>query len=181
MAEKLQYWTTVGSAGMLNQTDLAKVFLHQSIIQLGVDGPLPPQAAAARQFAAAAVRVSPLGPVNQAVVRYNVAPVESLRSTDDDEPVYYSLQLRYRGQVSAGLMEVDRHTGAERQLALFDSHKFAAAADFQLQQEPIDHTPPVFDFIEKAYYVEAVLTAPLVVIGHPAAISIVKIVVPSIV
>jgi hypothetical protein len=31
------FLTTVGSAGALNQADRAKVTLHQSIIQLGVD------------------------------------------------------------------------------------------------------------------------------------------------
>ena len=30
-------WTTVGSAGTLDQTDLAKVHLFQSVVQLGTD------------------------------------------------------------------------------------------------------------------------------------------------
>ena len=34
MDDKLKIWTTVGSAGILNQADLAKVTLHGSIIQL---------------------------------------------------------------------------------------------------------------------------------------------------
>jgi hypothetical protein len=74
MDDKLKVWTTVGSAGILNQADLAKVTLHGSIIQLGVDI-APPQAAAAAR---------PLGqlgltfPTIQAVARYNVTPVDGL-------------------------------------------------------------------------------------------------------
>jgi hypothetical protein len=47
MDDKLKIWTTVGSAGILNQADLAKVTLHGSIIQIGVNIVLPPQADAA--------------------------------------------------------------------------------------------------------------------------------------
>jgi hypothetical protein len=36
MDDKLKIWTAVGSAGSLNQADLAKVTLHGSIIQVGV-------------------------------------------------------------------------------------------------------------------------------------------------
>src|SRR5262249_56997979 len=68
--DKLKIWTTVGSAGTLNQADLAKVTLHGSIIQVGIDisPPLPVAAAAAAR--------PPVGlPTIQAVVRYNVTPV----------------------------------------------------------------------------------------------------------
>jgi hypothetical protein len=41
-----------------------------------------------------------------------------------------------------------------------------------------DTQPPDFhlDFVNKAYYVEATLTAPVIAVGHPAAISIIKLV-----
>jgi hypothetical protein len=37
MDDKLKIWTAVGSAESLNQADLAKVTLHGSVIQVGVD------------------------------------------------------------------------------------------------------------------------------------------------
>jgi hypothetical protein len=186
-------WTTVGSAGTLNQADLAKVTLHHSIIQLGVDllPPMPTEAAAAqitvaaKQLAAAATQLAAAAtqaagatpqaeltfPTLRAVVRYNVTPVDGL-FTVRGSLVSYVLRARFRGQVSAKLMEVDMDTGIETQLALLDGH----GPDFHVKQATIDkHVPPVFDFEQKAYYVEAVLTAPAHVIGNPAAISIIKI------
>jgi hypothetical protein len=79
MDDRLKVWTTVGSAGTLNQTDLAKVSLHQSVIQLGVEllPPVSTQAVAA-QAAGGAVHPTPVFPTTQAVVRYDVTPVDGL-------------------------------------------------------------------------------------------------------
>jgi hypothetical protein len=38
------------------------------------------------------------------------------------------------------------------------------------------HFEGVLDFVNKAYYVEATLVAPALLAGHPAAISIIKVV-----
>jgi hypothetical protein len=170
MDDKLKIWTTVGSAGTLNQADLAKVTLHASIIQVGIDiSPPPPAAAAAR----------PLGPIGlptiQAVVRYNVTPVDGLFF---DQPAsnkfHYGLELRYLGHVTAKLREVDLNTGNDPDpgLILFDrtSPSFKVETVFATQFEG------VLDFVNKAYYVEATLVAPALVVGHPAAISIIKLV-----
>jgi hypothetical protein len=74
-------WTTVGSAGTLNQADLAKVTLHQSIVQLGTELASPP--------AAATVTGAPHAdlvtlPTTQAVVRYNVSSADGLFNTGVD-------------------------------------------------------------------------------------------------
>lgn len=93
----------------------------------------------------------------------------------------YGLQIRFRGHIVAKLIEVDLYTGAENPLVTLDSASptlnasspdalgFRVAGVFQ------DHDFPVLDFEKKAYYVEAVLSAPLILIGQPAAISIIKV------
>jgi len=171
MEDKLKIWTTVGSAGILNQADLAKVTLHDSIIQLGVDI-APPQAAAAAR---------PLGqlglPTMQAIARYNVTPVDGLFFEQvPTAPFVYHLQLRYLGHVIAALKEVDLHTGSEQRLILFDSTTFQPSPLFKVEEAFATDFGGVLDFVNKAYYVEATLVAPALVVGHPAAISIIKVV-----
>jgi hypothetical protein len=176
MDDKLKIWTTVGSAGTLNQADLAKVTLHNSIIQVGIDLSPPPPAAAAG--AARPLNVVGL-PTIQAVARYNITPVDGLFF---DQPpsnkFHYGLELRYLGHVTAKLREVDLRTGNDPDpgLVLFDSTKFAASASFKVETAFATQFEGVLDFVNKAYYVEATLVAPALVVGHPAAISIIKVV-----
>jgi len=167
-------WTTVGSAGTLNQADLAKVTLHQSIIQLGTELLPPPHAAALAD-------APPAGLVNlatvQAVVRYNVTSTDGLFNTGF---FAYRLRLRCRGQISAKLIEVDLASGIEKARIQFNSDNHTAFEDqdaFESAGDPPRSVP--FDFGKKAYYVEATLTASAVAIGHPAAISIIQISAPS--
>jgi hypothetical protein len=168
MEDKFKLWTTVGSGGSLNATDLAKVSLHQSIVQLGVD--LLPPTAVAHNVAAADVFAAPI-PTQQAVVRYNVEPVDGMFPSVT--PAFaWALRLRYRGRVTARWIEVDLATGAETQLVQFDSNAFPVATTFHVQAAFTAFRP--VDFVKKAYYVEATLVAPALIVGHPAAISIVK-------
>jgi hypothetical protein len=173
MDDKLKVWTTVGSAGTLNQADLAKVRLRGSIIQLGVDIAPPPPAAAARAL-------SQIGlPIIQAVIRYNVTPVDGLFFDQvASNKFHYGLELRYLGHVTARLREVDLHTGNDPDdgIVFFDSTKFAASPSFQVERAFAAQFEGVLDFVNKAYYVEATLVAPSPVVGHPAAISIIKVV-----
>jgi hypothetical protein len=174
MPDSDRLWTTVGSAGTLNQADLAKVTLHQSIVQLGT-AVVPPPAAAEAASAGGEAAVAPelQLPTIQAVVRYNVTPVDGLFFTPG-AGLHYFLKLRCRGNVSARLVEVDLQTGAETQRILLNSN----TANFQVvvkEENPAAPESKVMDFVEKAYYVEATLTASAVVIGHPAAIQIIKI------
>ena len=168
MDDGIKVWTTVGSAGTLNQSDLAKVTLHQSIIQLGIDFPGSTPTAGA---AVAATPIGPIGPTSQAVVRYNVTPVDGLFMTGR---VNYTLQIRYRGTITAKLMEVDLSSGTEKQLLPFGTDRFPPVSGFHVNQ--VGHELPLLDFISKGYYVEATLIAPQVVIGHPAAISLIKVI-----
>ena len=101
MEDLQKSWATVGSAGILNQADLAKVTLHQSIIQLGTELLPPPSTVAVAD--APAVHLVHL-PTMQAVVRYNVTSTAGLFNTGS---FAYRLQLRCRGQISAKLIEVD--------------------------------------------------------------------------
>jgi hypothetical protein len=163
MDDSLKVWTTVGSAGTLDQADLAKVHLFQSIVQLGVDF-------GSTQGAAAAARV--IAPTTQAVVRYNVTPVDGLFFPMT--AFTYQLQVRYRGHVSAKLMQVSVNTGEETQLVLFDSTHFPSTSGFQLQRAAAPMDSAFLDFVNNGYYVEATLITSAIVIGHPSAISVIQ-------
>jgi hypothetical protein len=167
-------WTTVGSAGTLVQADLAKVTLHQSIIQLGTELAPPPATAAVADAPRADLVTLP---TTQAVVRYNVTAADGLFNTP---PFAYELRLRCRGQISAKLVEVDLASGTENTRIQFNSNNHNAFEDqhaFESAGDP-PHSVP-FDFGNKAYYVEATLTASAIAIGHPAAISIIQVSAPS--
>ncbi len=167
MEDRLKAWTTVGSAGTLDSTDLAKVHLHKSIVQLGVEILTQPVAAGAQ----AAAPLSAALPTQQAVVRYNVTPVDGM--FPQATPAFgWALRLRYRGRVTARWIEVDLATGTENVMVTFDSNAFPASNAFQVQAAFTAFRP--VDFVRKAYYVEATLVAPALIVGHPAAISIVK-------
>lgn len=159
-------WTTVGSAGRVDETSTAKVVFEGSIVQLGpviehpVPAALPPQ-------------------TESAVIRYHVTPADGLfdpRSpcsvgTGNNCPGI-KLELRYvasgpDAQVTAKLIEVDLATGSETELLSFDSKDFSREATYQVQQAS-QCTPPAlwtFDFDRKAYYVEATLTHSTFVAG----------------
>lgn len=169
MEDRFKEWTTVGSAGSLDQADLSKVTLHQSIIQLGVELLPPPPVANA---AALAGLFSAAVPTQQAVVRYNVTPVDGM--FPQATPAFaWVLRLRYRGRVTARWIEVDLATGVESPpLIQFDSNAFPPSPSFHVQAATTAFRP--VDFVKKAYYIEATLIAPALVVGHPAAISIIK-------
>jgi hypothetical protein len=176
MDDKQKIWTTVGSAGILDHVDLAKVSLHQSIIQLGVA--IAPPAAQAAAAPSAAAQLSPGFRTMQAVARYNITPVDGLFFQQvPSSPFHYGLQLRYLGQVTAKLKEVDLATGSEKDLVLFDSTTFLPISPFfQVKKAFATQFEGILDFVKKAYYVEATLVAPALVVGHPAAISIIQVI-----
>ena len=91
---------------------------------------------------------------------------------------HYGLELRCLGHVTAKLRQVDLHTGndPDEGLVLFDSTKFAASPSFKVETTFAAQFEGVLDFVNKAYYVEATRVAPALVVGHPAAISIIKVV-----
>ena len=166
MPDNVKIWTNVGSAGTLTQADLAKVTLHGSIIQLGAEivstggGTTTTSALAAAQNTV------------QAVVRYNVTPVDGLFLT---VPFRYHLQIRFRNHITAKLVETDMLSGTEKQLISFNSQSFPPQPGFQVQAVPAAANSTVMDFVNKAYYVDATLIAPAIAVGSPAEISVVKV------
>ncbi len=173
MEELSRSWTSVGSAGTLNHSDLAKVTMSQSIVQLGME--LTPNVITQNMFAQFASALESLGPAipsNQAVVRYNITATDGLFA---EHSFRYHLHIRYRGRVVAALIEVDLETGAEVERIHFDSSQFPSAPGFQVQSAYEGADSVVMDFVNKAYYVQATLTAPAIAVGHPAAIAMVKV------
>lgn len=177
MSDEVRVWTTVGSAGTLNQADLAKVSLHQSIVQLGAE-------VITTQGVATTAAVQVPGPVLtnvHATVRYNVTPVDGLfpplLPNGQVPPFHYVFEILFRNHVTAKLMEVDLSTGAEIRLILFDSTNpnLLANSNLQLGHASADKPSTVMDFVSKAYYVEATLIAPQAPVGRPAEVSIIKV------
>jgi hypothetical protein len=166
MPDNVKVWTTVGSAGTLAQADLAKVTMHGSIIQLGAEV-VSTGGGTATTSALAAVQNTV-----QAVVRYNVTPVDGLFLTG---AFHYHLQIRFRNHITARLMETDMLTGTERQLISFNSQSFPPQPGFQVQAVPAPANSTVMDFVNKAYYVEATLIASAITVGSPAEISVIKV------
>lgn len=158
-----RFWTTVGSAGTLNATDLAKVSLDNAVITLG-HGIEPPPAPAAQGPSIGIPEVS-------AVVRYNVTPVEGLFATG---LFVYVLELTYRGKVHARLVQFDRTSGTETELVHFDGVSSPPAPGFTTAGIETG-IATVMDFVNCAYYVEATLTAPALGVGNPAEIAAVKV------
>jgi hypothetical protein len=170
MSDDVRIWTTVGSAGTLSATDLAKVTLDNAVITLGVDV-APPVGLAAQD-------PSVVLPPRTAVVRYNVTPVDGLFPVDDMGLVtrfHYVLQLTYRGRVRARLVQFDLSSGTEKDLLQFDSASFAPAHRFATNGGTTRCDSAVMDFVNFAYYVEATLSASAIVVGNPAEIAVVKV------
>lgn len=174
-------WTTVGSAGTVDETDVGKVFFDHGVVQMGHTLQPPPSAAKPR----AAIAL----PTQSAVIRYNVEPVDGLFGvapqpcTGTNCPAL-RLTLRYLDTGGAGahvvarLIEIDMATGAERPLLTFDSNApgLPASNHYQVQSGPPSCGPAfAFDFVRKAYYVEATLTSSAILGGVAAGIQAIKI------
>jgi hypothetical protein len=167
-------WTTVGSAGTVDETDTSKVFFDHGIVQMGH---LLTNQPAARE------RALILTQTQSAVIRYNVTPVDAL-FTVKPQPCTggcpaLKLTLRYLaagGRVVANLMEVDLATGAEQSRLTFTSSKFPDANGYQVRSGDFSCGPQFsFDFKRKAYYIEATLTGSKLANGKAAGIQIIKI------
>lgn len=175
-------WTTVGSAGTVDEADVSKVFFDRSIAQMGnvIGGSQPTSAATA---------IIPQQ-TQSAVIRFNVTPVEGLFAVKPPcftqtgtECPGIQLKLRYLAsgngaRVVARLIEVDMATGAEVTRLNFDSSAFATANGYQVQSVAqcgpgVPRQP--FDFGTKAYYVEARLTIGAIVAGSAAGVQIIKV------
>jgi hypothetical protein len=167
-----RFWTTVGSAGTLDEASEGKVFFDRAVVQKGDTLVVAP---ATRQIRTDGTTVDT---TDSAVIRYNVTAVDGLFGLPD-----LAMIVRFRDEgktarVIAQLIEVDLATGAEVTRLTFDSD----APDVHVLSGY--HTHEVFDcsgrgepfdFEGKAYYIEATLTANSFVAGSVAGIEIIQV------
>lgn len=180
-AEINKIWTTVGSAGTVDEADLSKIFFDRSIAQFG-------NVIGGNQISLASTRIPQ--PTQSAVIRYNVTPVEGLFAVKPscftqtgNECPGIQLKLRYlasgrNARVIARLIEVDLASGTEVTRLSFDSSAFANSNNYQVQSvgecgPQVPRQP--FDFLNKAYYVEARLTIGGLVAGSAAGVQVIKV------
>jgi hypothetical protein len=173
-------WTTVGSAGTLDESSVGKVFFDHSIVQMGqlLGGTLP-----------AKKRALIFNQTQSAVIRYNITPVDSffvsLNCSTTPSPGV-TLRLRYlaagpNARVVAKLIEVDLATGNETTRMTFDSSGPGRSRSDNYQvgfERACGRQPFVFDFKRKAYYIEATLTtaaSSIFAIGSAAGIQTITI------
>jgi hypothetical protein len=169
-------WTTVGSAGTLDESSVRKVFFDHSIVQMGRIVQPPTTTTTSALISTQ---------TDSAVIRYNVTAVDSffsLRSCSPDNSLDVRLRLRYlaAGQgsrVIAKLLEVDLANGSEKPLLMFDSAapNLSRSDDYQVQSVSVCGRPWNFDFQRKAYYIEATLTASSIAAGSAAGIQMIQI------
>lgn len=172
-------WTSVGSAGTVDETDMTKVFFDKSVVQMGKPLILQPTALVNEMAPVAQANAISL-PTTSAVVRYNVTPVDGLFAMPPfgDAPSV-EMTLRYldtgSARVVAKLIEVDLASGAETVRLTFDSNAFAGSTGYHVNAVGDCNPRWRFDFVKKAYYVEATLTTSAIFVGSAAGISIIKI------
>ncbi|MBS1809681.1 MAG: hypothetical protein JST84_16085 [Acidobacteria bacterium] len=130
-------WTTVASAGTVDEADATKV-----------------------NYTEATARLNLALPANSsAVIRYNVVAVDGLADAGGDGN-FLRVRFRDNGQderVIVRLKSVDIATGAVATLMTLDSNAFAANALFQTQGVSVCNPTWKFDFNRNAYFVEAIL------------------------
>ena len=173
-------WTTVGSAGTVDETDTGKVFFDFSKAQMGrvTGGSLPIVKKSKRTSAV-------IKQTQTAVIRYNVTPVDALftpvsRTCNPGANTARQLTVRYLAtsgaRVIAKLIEVDLATGAERDRLVFDSRLFGASDNYQRQAFTQCGADWNFDFTSKAYYIEAkLITTGFIANLNAAGIQMIKI------
>lgn len=153
-ADSQRFWSTVGSAGTVDEADTAKIKFTNSTAQMG-NVPI--------LTAAAAIIL----PTSSAVIRYNVTAVDALTvSTAVAMNVRY-LDAGPLASVVARLIRVNLATGVETTLLTFDSHNFAQASAYQLKgvNNCFPFKPISFNFVNNAYYVAATLTTSAIAIS----------------
>ena len=131
-------WTTVASAGTVDETDLNKV-----------------------NYTEATARLNLAVPANSsAVIRYNVVAVDGLADAGGDGN-FLKVRFRDNGQderVIVRLKSVDIATGIVTTLMTLDSNAFAPNVLFQTQNVFVCGPNWRFDFNKFAYFVEATLS-----------------------
>jgi hypothetical protein len=168
-------WSTVGSAGTVDEADLSKIVLDHATAQFG-------QALSnTSTTTTTAAKPAATLPVTTAVIRYNVVAVDGLFAPRVAAPNARGHQLRLRylatgagGRVIARLIEVDFASGAETTLLTFDSNAFGAATGYHDNFVADCGPPRPFDFVKKAYYVEVTLIRSSVIVSA-AGVQVIKV------
>src|SRR5262249_11149732 len=143
-------WTTVGSAGTVDEADASKLVFQGSAVSF----PEPPTTTTQ------AVREEPNALIilptqtTSATIRYNVTAVDGLFEPGNS----LGMTVRYRddggwAQVLIRLYEQDIYTGATKLMLTFDSNAFATSPNYQTQSVGTVLPYPQFDFSQKAYFI----------------------------
>jgi hypothetical protein len=128
-------WTSVGSAGTVDEADVAEYDTNGPQIRIRSTATLP-----------AVV-----------VVRYNVTNVNGMTG---GEGIFLNVRFLDNGtgaRVVTVLKQVNINTGVTTNVLSLDSNDFAASSDFQKQQTTSSCTVD-FNFFENAYFIEATLS-----------------------
>lgn len=164
-------WTTVGSAGTVDEADTQKVIFNRAMVQIG-----RPRDAIATGGAATTTTAKPAATaeattgtpvktqIKSAVVRYSI---DGLFPSRQEPPISVGRQLTVRFLdtgasarvlVKLMLIEVDLASGSESTAMTFDSNSpdFKPADNYQ--RADLRQCERSFDFVHKAYYIEATLT-----------------------
>ncbi len=181
-----KHWTTVGSAGTVDEADVSKIEFNKSTVQLKGSDPIVVQrivraeanTAEARDTEANSEAVITL-PTESAIVRYNVTPVDGLFTASPYGTGYNALGMTVRylavqGKVVVRLVEVDVFTGVEVERMKFDSSTQPAANGYVTRGIGFPLPNWKFDFTQKAYYIEATLSRSSIVVGGSAGLAVVK-------
>lgn len=150
-------WTTVGSAGTVDEADKGKLVYQGSAVSFPEILPPLPKAQTA-QAESNALTILPTE-TTSATVRYNVTAVDGLFEPGDG----LGMTVRFRddgdwAQVLIRLYEQDIFTGATNLLLTFDSNAFHPSPDYQTQGVGVEDRSFSLDFSQKAYFIEATLT-----------------------
>lgn len=166
----LKAWTTVGSAGTIDEADTGKVVLSGSTIAFPEILP-PTKDNTFSQFLPL-----PLETVT-ATVRYNVVATDNLF----DGGSHLGLRSRFRddgnnAQIILRLIEVNIETGASTVLLTLDTNNFASSVGYQAQSVSTLIGNRI-SFLENAYFIEATMIqkkSPIVAFGGRPAISVIQ-------
>ncbi|MBL8190981.1 MAG: hypothetical protein JNK38_23385, partial [Acidobacteria bacterium] len=158
-------WTTVGSAGTIDEASTSKLVMQGATISFPEI--LPPERGIISADSSAFAIQIPQETVT-GVVRYNVVATDGLFENGS----FLGMRSRFRddgnnAQVVLRLFEINITTGATSLVLTLDSNDFPASANYQTQSVST-FVGNRINFLENAYYIEATLVqkrSPLTPIG----------------
>jgi hypothetical protein len=185
-----KHWTTVGSAGTVDEADVSKIEFSKSAVQLKGSGPIVVQRLQNAEAATTDTRGSEATPdavseaiisqpTENAIVRYNVTPVDGLFTASPYGIGYNALGMTVRymaiqGRVTVRLVEVDVFTGVEVERMKFDSATQPTVNGYVTRSVGYPLPNWKFNFEQKAYYIEATLSRSSIIAGGSAGLAVVK-------